>query len=399
MADLNRIYGGGYTLGDKAGSGNPSGLIKASQVSGGQGVIYVAMNYRIGALGWLSGPTLQGSGGVSNAGLYDQRLAIEWVAKYIHLFGGDPKRITLLGESAGGGSVEHQITAFGGQKNVSFQQAIPQSPGFVPVASQFTQENTTQTFLSLLNVTSIEEARNMSSAAVIRANTLQVGASPYGGFTYGPVVDGIFAPQLPGLLLNSGQFAKNVKVMVGHNSQESPPFTPPNVRDDTELEAFLRLTYPGMPPTTLSYIIDTLYPAIYNGSQPYTTPLARTFLIIQESVFTCNTNYINKAFNNQTYAYEFQVPPAFHGRDIQYTYYNGQGTNLSVGLIAPVAQALQAYIVNFAMTGNPNGPGVPMFSMQGKNASMQAINATYIVPQVDDTANVRCAWWQKALYT
>lgn len=60
------------------------------------------MNYRLGALGWLAGPTLQQSGGVSNAGLYDQRLAIEWVAKYIHLFGGDPNQITLLGESAGG---------------------------------------------------------------------------------------------------------------------------------------------------------------------------------------------------------------------------------------------------------------------------------------------------------
>ena len=60
------------------------------------------MNYRLGAFGWLSGSTLQGAGGVSNAGLYDQRLAIEWVAKYIHLFGGDPSQITIIGESAGG---------------------------------------------------------------------------------------------------------------------------------------------------------------------------------------------------------------------------------------------------------------------------------------------------------
>jgi len=64
----------------------------------------VALNYRLGALGWLSGPTLQGSGGVSNAGFYDQRLAIDWVATYIHLFGGDPHQITIIGESAGGKS-------------------------------------------------------------------------------------------------------------------------------------------------------------------------------------------------------------------------------------------------------------------------------------------------------
>lgn len=129
-ADMSRIYGGGYVEGWKGGDtqGNPSGLIKASQAGGGEGIIFVQINYRLGAMGWLSGPTLEAAGGVSNAGLYDQRLAIEWVAKYAHLFGGDGKNITLLGESAGGGSIMHQITAFGGQKGVSFQGAIPQSP-------------------------------------------------------------------------------------------------------------------------------------------------------------------------------------------------------------------------------------------------------------------------------
>jgi hypothetical protein len=97
-----RIYGGGYTAGSKGGSGNPGGLIKASQARGGNGIIYVAMNYRLGALGWLAGPTLQAAGGVSNAGLYDQRLALEWVQEHIHKFGGDPSRVTVMGESAGG---------------------------------------------------------------------------------------------------------------------------------------------------------------------------------------------------------------------------------------------------------------------------------------------------------
>lgn len=127
---MARIYGGGYVLGSKAGDtgGNPSGLIAASQAGGGDGIIFIQINYRLGALGWLSGPTLEASGGVSNAGLYDQRLAIEWAAKYAHLFGGDGKNITIIGESAGGGSIVHQITAFGGQQGISFQGAIPQSP-------------------------------------------------------------------------------------------------------------------------------------------------------------------------------------------------------------------------------------------------------------------------------
>ena len=127
---MTRIYGGGYTVGWKNGptGGNPSGLIKLSQADGDEGIIFVEINYRLGALGFLGGPTLQGAGGVSNAGFYDQRLAIEWVAKYIHLFGGDGNNITLIGESAGAGSIMQQITAFGGQRGVSFQGAILQSP-------------------------------------------------------------------------------------------------------------------------------------------------------------------------------------------------------------------------------------------------------------------------------
>ena len=56
---------------------------------GRQGVIYVALNYRLGAFGWLAGPTVEADG-VANAGLYDQQFALEWVQNNIHLFGGDP---------------------------------------------------------------------------------------------------------------------------------------------------------------------------------------------------------------------------------------------------------------------------------------------------------------------
>lgn len=72
--------------------------------------MFVTINYRLGAFGWLSGPEFQASGGIANAGLHDQRLALEWVQKNIHLFGGDPNRVTIMGSSAGASSVLHQIT-------------------------------------------------------------------------------------------------------------------------------------------------------------------------------------------------------------------------------------------------------------------------------------------------
>jgi carboxylesterase type B len=186
--------------------------------------------------------------------------------------------------------------------------------------------------------------------------------------------------------------------MVGHNTNEAPFFTRPDLLSNTDLAAFIKTTYIGATQSTVDYVLNTLYPAVYDGTYPWRSPLERTFNLVSDSSFVCNTNYLNKAFNNQTYAYEFQVPPAFHGFDVPYTFYNGQGTNLSTGLIAPVAEGMQAYITNFVQTGNPNGPGVPPFPIQGKNASMNGLNVTGFTPQIDPTVNVRCTWWQKAQY-
>jgi carboxylesterase type B len=103
----------GYTAGDIRLGQSPArtavplaGLFR----QGEDGFVYVTINYRLGAFGWLSGPTFLEGNGVANAGLLDQQFALEWVQQYIHLFGGDPSRVTLMGESAGGGSILHQVT-------------------------------------------------------------------------------------------------------------------------------------------------------------------------------------------------------------------------------------------------------------------------------------------------
>lgn len=214
------IYGGGYTEGSKSGSGNPAGLLAASGGTKGDKIIYVSMNYRLGAFGWLSGPTFQ-ENGTANAGLHDQRFALKWVQKHISKFGGDPDRVTVFGESAGGGSVMHQITAYGHvDGDVLFNQAVPQSPGFLPIVSNKQQEQIFQDFLSYAGVSTIEEAREASFSSLVQANAQQVGAAIYGQFVYGPAVDGKFVPALPGELLLHHQFPKDLKIMVGHNADE-----------------------------------------------------------------------------------------------------------------------------------------------------------------------------------
>lgn len=128
---------------------------------------------------------MNGVGVTSNAGLLDQRLALQWTQKYIHLFGGDPSQVTVLGESAGGGSIEAHITAYGGSRGASpFRGAIAQSPYLLPTIPL--PNSQVGTVLAFGNVTSINALRGMSSAGLQRLNTLLIGNSkPFGSFTFG----------------------------------------------------------------------------------------------------------------------------------------------------------------------------------------------------------------------
>jgi carboxylesterase type B len=100
-----------------------------------------------------------------------------------------------MGESAGGSSAMMQITAFGGLKGPApFAQAIAQSPGFLMNPGTIQGEDSFETFLDLLNVTNLDEARKLPSEAIIAANAEQVLHSAYSTYTFGPVVDGTIMP-------------------------------------------------------------------------------------------------------------------------------------------------------------------------------------------------------------
>ena len=116
------------------------------------GIVAASITYRMGILGFLGGPEVEKDGDL-NAGLLDQRAGLEWVQRHIAAFGGDPERITISGESAGGASVIMQIVAYGGSspspsfkstfphyaflgsKPVPFKRAIAQSIGYGPIMS------------------------------------------------------------------------------------------------------------------------------------------------------------------------------------------------------------------------------------------------------------------------
>lgn len=111
---LFHIHGGGYLAGDKSLSG--------PQYFMDEDVVVVDINYRLGIMGFLSFEDTVMPG---NQGLKDQNLALKWVIRNIASFGGDPNKVTLVGESAGSGSVTHHITSR--MSKGLFQGAIAES--------------------------------------------------------------------------------------------------------------------------------------------------------------------------------------------------------------------------------------------------------------------------------
>jgi hypothetical protein len=187
--------------------------------------------------------------------------------------------VTVFGQSAGAGSIMHQITAYGGLGSPApFQQAILQSPGFEPFPGREEQENLTQRYLALLNVSSISAARQLPLSALSAANVELVASSPYGTFTFAPAVDGSFVPALPGVLLAQGLFDTSVKIMTGFNAHETLYFTNPDNTNNSIFEAGIQDTFPGIQPSVVDYIASTLYPPVFNGSYPYTSYFERAEL-------------------------------------------------------------------------------------------------------------------------
>lgn len=97
--------------------------------------IGVIIQYRLGAFGFLNSPQMASAGGL-NAGITDARAALEWVQTYINLFGGDPERVTVWGQSSGGGTILHLAAAQAekGRKKL-WQSAVLSSPYLTPMGA------------------------------------------------------------------------------------------------------------------------------------------------------------------------------------------------------------------------------------------------------------------------
>jgi hypothetical protein len=142
----------------------------------------------------------------------------------------------------------------------------------------------------------------LPSEILINASLAQIFTSPFGTSTYGPVVDGLFAPALPSRLFAQGSFAKDVKVMVSHCSNEGLLFVDPSRLTSPGYASGIQPLFPDISSAALDYISETLYPPVFHSRYEYTDETGRQAMTIADLGLVCNTRLVSLAFGNRSYA-------------------------------------------------------------------------------------------------
>jgi para-nitrobenzyl esterase len=396
------IHGGALIQGAGA-SYDPTEMVQRGDI------IVVTINYRLGALGWLADAALaDAQGNAGNYGLMDQQLAMEWVRDNIRAFGGDPKRATISGESAGGLSTLSNLaspTAHG-----LFHQAIVESGAYMlfTVPSLATQETKGAAFATALGCTGtsaqIADCLRAAPVASVLAHQGMIGTAPTAG-----------VPTLPLGLAQSfttGAFNR-VPVIQGSNHDEGRLFEPfffdpaftfvPHgpaqalINAGTQTYAqevtFFDGAALGIPPAATTALAALYPPASFPNPDDNNNPSSDEALaqIFTDVVFTCNALAANDMLAKfvPVYAYEFNDPNApdlfqpligfsygaSHAAELQYLFDAAtlQGpADAAANKLSPapgaavqppplnsggqeLAREMKTYWTNFVRSGTPNG--------------------------------------------
>lgn len=362
------------------------------------------------------------SEGLPNAGLYDQRAALQWIQSYISLVGGDPSQVSAWGESAGAGSIMHQLVSFGGTQDPLFSKAVMQSSAFQFLFDRKGGlEQAFQNFTALAGCAGQGVAclRAASAESLHTANTNLIEQAPQGTDVVGPAADGNLIRQLAVLEYASGNFYKGIdSLILSHVSDEAFLFTPPDVTTDAQFSAFVSEV---LPPYTQSAgvnaAVEARYPPVLSAASNYTTEFDRTKALVGDSSFQCNVRYLTDAYNGINYNLQYSVTPGFHGTDLLPTFYNLNVDLTAFGDDTPYplipgfgsfAQAYQSYLVSHARSGDPNTyaklVNVPPAINWPKAGSSSANELTNVLNAGDlgfslisdgETTEVACGFWRE----
>lgn len=205
------LYGGGFVAGD----GSEPRYDGESMAR--RGIVVVTVNYRLGVFGFLSHSDLsretthKGSG---NYGLLDQAAALRWVHESITAFGGDPRRITIAGESAGSISVSAQMASPLSRDLIA--GAIGESGsilGALPAVELAQGEAAGKQFAAHAGASSLETLRALPAERLLEL------AAKFGVFRFPRTIDGYFFAKSPQEIYRAGEQAR-VPLLAGSNSEE-----------------------------------------------------------------------------------------------------------------------------------------------------------------------------------
>jgi para-nitrobenzyl esterase len=366
------IHGGSLTTGSSD-PYNPVRLVK-------QGVIVVTINYRLGYLGFFAQSAIDAEGHLNaDYGLMDQQFALKWVQRNIAGFGGDPNRVTIFGESAGGQSVYAQLASplaagmFGG--------AISESGSYLEFQNYFSYLRT----LSQAEAAGAEVADSVGCSsqkaaclrAVPAATLVAIEPSP----VY-PIVDGTLLTQTITAAFVSGEFNR-VPVISGTNHDEWRLF----VAEDYDFQGNPILTsaeydsaVAALWGSTLGPVVLELYPYSIYPSGGVALGTSGT-----DGIFSCPARNADQALSQfvTTFTYEFNdenAPPsqsyfgglltfplgAYHTSELQYLFKGANFFGLPVAELSHqqmlLSDAMVSYWTQFAKTGNPNSSAEPVWS-------------------------------------
>lgn len=242
------LHGGGHALG----SGEeilyePDGLLRQAGLDRQQ-LVFVAINYRLGFFGFATGRAMV-EAGQTNAGLRDQRAALEWVRDHIADFGGDPAQVTAIGQSVGGSDIGLQMTAFGGARGVPFQKAVMMSgaPGLnFNTMSDLVANNTAMIAQQVGCVREGADAHTEAVLACLRAapfdvltnlsvSAMRAARPPFGEGFFFPTYDGDFIPGRPSKLLREGKVVKDIPTIAAWVTNDGAWYAPPTTATDDDV--------------------------------------------------------------------------------------------------------------------------------------------------------------------
>ena len=354
------IYGGGFNAGSTS-DPNYSGEKLAQK-----GVVLVSVAYRVGLLGFFAHPELSAENSrhtSGNYGLLDMIAGLQWVQKNIAAFGGDPGRVTIFGESAGGIAVS-MLCASPLAKGL-FHGAISQSGGSFgpPRPTTFPGENLKR----LPDAERAGEAYTRSAGASGVADLRKLAADklpPVRGLAW-PIIDGWAIPDDQYKLYEAKRY-NDTPILVGYNSDEGASFSPPKTPED--YITAVKARYGPFAERLLK-----AYPTEAAAVPKTARDLAR------DAAFGWHTwiwaRLQAKTGKSKVFYYYFDQHPEYpadspragygapHGADVRYVFQhlNASSPQVTRADLA-ISDAMATYWTNFAKHGDPNGDGVPAWA-------------------------------------